>query len=70
MIAAIGEIVEWFIAAFAGWRYLLSPSYRKRKHGDWRNESALYVVWDVCCGLAGIAFSFLAIYLAFEAVMN
>jgi hypothetical protein len=70
MIGEIGEIVEWFVAAFAGWRYVFSASYRKKKHEDWRNVCALSVVWDMCCGFAGIAFSFLVVYLVVYAVIE
>lgn len=66
MIGVIGETIEWILAALAGWRYLLSPKYRKAKHNDWKNEKVIYIVWDFCCGLAGIAFSILVIYLIYR----
>jgi len=59
MIGALGEILEWMLVAVAGWRYLLSPKYRKAKHEDWKHEKAVYIVWDVFGGLAGIGFSIL-----------
>ena len=70
MIGALGEILEWGLAAVAGWRYLLSSSYRKAKHADWKYENSLYVVWDVCGGVAGVAFSLLLVYLVFETMMR
>ena len=70
MIGAIGEILEWGLAAVAGWRFLLSSSYRQAKRAEWKNESVFYVVWDVCGGLAGIAFSLLIFYLVYEALMH
>ena len=57
MIGETGEIFEWFKAAFGGWRYLFSSSYRKVKNNEWRNEKSIYIVWDVICGIAGVAFS-------------
>jgi hypothetical protein len=42
MIGVIGETIEWILAALAGWRYLLSPKYRKAKHNDWKNEKVIY----------------------------
>jgi hypothetical protein len=70
MIGELGEIFEWLMAALVGWRYLLSPSYRKAKHNDWRNEKAIYIVWDVCGGLAGIIFSLLVIYLFYKKIIQ
>jgi hypothetical protein len=32
------EIFEWFGRAFAGWRYLLSASFRRRTHRRWKAE--------------------------------
>ena len=70
MIGAIGEILEWGVAAVAGWRFLLSSSYRKEKLADWKNESVLYVLWDICGGLAGMTFSLLVLYLVYEAILR
>ena len=70
LMHVIGETVEWIVAAAAGWRYLFSPKYRKKKKHEWRNEKAFYVVWDVCCGVAGIAFSVLVVYLVCTAVTH
>ena len=66
----MGEILEWALAAVAGWRFLLSSSYRNAKLADWKNENVLYMVWDVCGGLAGIGFSLLVIYLLYEAIQH
>ncbi len=70
MIGETGEIIDWFKAAFGGWRYMISSSYRKAKKADWKNEKSIYIVWDVICGITGVAFSvFLAVgtcYLGIE----
>jgi hypothetical protein len=70
MIGAIGEIFEWGLVAVAGWRFLLSSSYRKGKLADWKNEDVLYIVWDVCGGMAGVGFSFLIFYFIYEAIRH
>ncbi|MBA3037094.1 MAG: hypothetical protein FP814_11455 [Desulfobacterium sp.] len=57
MIGETGEIIDWFKTAFGGWRYLFSSTYRKAKNLDWRNEKPIYIVWDLICGIAGVAFS-------------
>lgn len=38
MPADVLEIFDWMAQAFAGWRYLLSPSYRDRTHKRWKAE--------------------------------
>ena len=58
----MGEFFEWLYAAFSGWRYLFSSSYRQKKNQEWKSEKVLYVIWDVICGLAGVAFSIMIIY--------
>ncbi len=65
MVGEANEIIEWFKAAFSGWRYIFSKSYRKSKHKDWKNENRLYVIWDFIIGTAGILFSFAVIYLIY-----
>ena len=70
MIGAIGELLEWGVVAVAGWRFLLSPSYRKEKLTGWKNESVLYILWDICAALAGIAFNLLTLYLLYEAIFH
>ena len=57
MIGETREIIDWFKAAFSGWRYLFSSSYRNAKNSDWKNERLIYIAWDVLCGVAGVAFS-------------
>ncbi len=56
------ELVEWLQAAVAGWRYLFSHSFRNQTHFRWRQQSRWRVTWDVICGLAGIAFTCLILY--------
>jgi hypothetical protein len=68
MIEAFGELLEWGLVAVAGWRFLLSPAFRKALRAEWKSEHPLYVVWDVCGGLAGIAISLLLVYLIYGAM--
>jgi len=63
-LANLSELADWLVAAIAPWRYILSPTYRRRVHEGWRFESRLYVAWDVICGAAGIAFVYFGVVLA------
>lgn len=47
---ALGEVIDFIgysIEGLAGWRYLLSPSYRRRVHERWRNQSKLGTVGEI-----------------------
>ena len=60
------ELIDWFRAATAGWRYLLSRSFRQAIHARWKNECPLRVIRvirELLCGIAGIAFTLLLGYL-------
>ncbi len=61
------DIIDWFRAAFAGWRFLFSTSYRREMKVRWECESWYYVGWDVVCGMLGIAFTLLLGYLILDA---
>ena len=56
------EFTDWFRAAFGGWRFVFSASFRRETRARWKHESSLRIVWDVLCGLAGIAFTLLLVY--------
>jgi len=66
MVGELLELLEWLVASLAGWRYLLSPTYRRRVHEDWRDEKWYYIAWDVLCGTAGIVFSALILFGVFQ----
>jgi hypothetical protein len=56
-LSAVGEFAElldWFRAGFTAWRYLLSPSYRRRIHDRWRSAGRLSVFFDI----VGASFAF------------
>ena len=56
------EFINWMRAGVAGWRYLVSSSFRHETHARWKHESRARVLWDVVCGVAGIAFTLLIGY--------
>lgn len=56
------EFIDWFRAAFGGWRFVFSTSFRRETRARWKHESAPRIVWDVLCGVAGIAFTLLLVY--------
>jgi hypothetical protein len=57
------EFIEWFVGAFAGWRFIFSPSFRRKTRARWKQATRLRVVTDIFCGIAGIAFTAFLIYL-------
>jgi len=56
------EFIDWFRAVFGGWRFVFSPSFRQKTRARWKDESWLRIAWDVLCGVAGVAFSLLLVY--------
>jgi hypothetical protein len=52
----LGDILGFFVAAFAGWRYVLSPSYRARVHSRWESKSQLQIAQDIAAAVAGSIF--------------
>ena len=46
-IFELGELFDWLINGFAGWRYLFSRPYRQQLHQQWRHQSRWAVVGDV-----------------------
>ena len=61
---AFTEITAWAELVLAGWRYLLSPTYRARKHHEWHHEHVGYVIFDVVGGTIGIAVSVAVAWIA------
>lgn len=61
MIGELGEVMNWLRAAIAGWRFLISRSYRRTVMLGWQSERWFYIALDVTCGLAGIAFTVLSL---------
>jgi len=38
MIGELGEVFDYCRAGWAGWRHLLSPSFRRETTKDWKTE--------------------------------
>ena len=56
------ELFDWVWAGIAGWRYLVSPSFRRETHERWKRQSAGRVFLDIACGIAGVAFTLVVLY--------
>jgi hypothetical protein len=56
------EFIDWFRVAFGGWRFVFSASFRRETRARWKHESVLRVIWDIVCGVAGITFTLLLVY--------
>jgi hypothetical protein len=45
------EFADWLISGGAGWRYLLSRSYRRKIHQRWRQSARLTVAGEIFWGV-------------------
>jgi hypothetical protein len=45
--------------AFSGWRFILSPSYRKRTRARWSQQRQMETMQEIVGGLIGMAFTVL-----------
>jgi hypothetical protein len=66
MIAVLGELIDaidTLLAGIAGWRYLLSTSYRKQTHARWKEQTSLRVGLDILGGAIGFFFTLLPLAL-------
>jgi hypothetical protein len=61
MIGELCELWDWLKAATSGWRFIFSPTFRAGALAGWRAEKWYYILWDIICGFAGIAFSLLPV---------
>ena len=57
MPADVLEIFDLIANAFAGWRYLFSPSFRRRTHARWKAEGRSTAFFDILFGTAGMLFT-------------
>lgn len=59
---ALGEFIEFVgysAEGLAGWRYLLSPTYRRRTHERWRTKSRTAVAGEIF--VFGVSFVFVTL---------
>jgi hypothetical protein len=63
MLADALEIFDWIVDAFAGWRYLLSPSYRQRTNKRWKGEGRGKAFIEILFGGLGILLTLLLLWL-------
>ena len=56
------EFIDWFRAAFGGWRFVFLASFRRETRARWQRQSLLRTIGDVVFGVAGIAFTLLLVY--------
>ncbi len=50
LIDVVGQAAEWFASP---WRYLLSPGYRAKKHGEWNRRAPIHFAMQLIGGIAG-----------------
>ena len=62
MPAEVLEIFEWIGNAFAGWRYLFSPSFRRRTHARWKAEGRSKAFFDIIFGTFGMLFTIFVVW--------
>jgi len=64
------ELIDWLTSGGAGWRYLLSTSYRRKVHQRWRQRSRLTVAGEIFWGALTFLFTWLlaaaVVYLMIE----
>jgi|GEM_PF-1864320 len=62
------EIVDVFVYAFIGWRYILSSAFRRRTHKRWRVESRLTIFFEILGGAFGVGLTLLPLWLVIDAI--
>lgn len=51
------EFLSWIIDGFGGWRYLISPAFRKRTHDRWKREGWTTALIDILLGSLAVVFT-------------
>jgi len=59
------EFLSWIIDGVGGWRYLISPSFRKRTHARWKLEGWITASTDILFGGLAVAFTLFLLGLLF-----
>ena len=60
------EIFEWIGNAFAGWRYLFSPSFRRRTHARWKAEGRGTAFVEILFGAMAMLFTLFLLWLVVD----
>ena len=60
------EIFDWIVDAFAGWRYLLSSSFRQRTHKRWKVEGRGKAFIEILFGGLGVLLTLLLMWLLID----
>lgn len=56
------EIFGWFADALRGWRYLFSPSFRRRTHERWKKEGRGKAAIEILFGGLAVFFTLLLLW--------
>ena len=54
MLADVFELFDWIVNAFAGWRYVFSPSFRQRTHTRWKAQGWGTAAIEILVGALGV----------------
>jgi hypothetical protein len=66
-IGEIGTLDPWL---WRGWAYLISPSYRAKRHARWAAKGFLYALADIAFSLAVMAFEVLLLFVAVKLALG
>lgn len=70
MIDDAAELWEWCRACFAGWKFLFSATYRRKKIEEWKQATKLRITWEIFTGVVAVSASAALIYLLFSSILN
>ena len=62
-LPVLGDVLGFLAAAFAGWRYAISPSYRRRVHERWQSKTQLQIAQEIAAAVAGSVFWLIILFL-------
>jgi hypothetical protein len=62
--SVVGDVLSFLGKAFAAWRYLMSPKYRRRVHARWQSESQLEIAGDISSAVVGGVLFILLLWVA------
>jgi hypothetical protein len=55
------ELFEWIVDGIAGWRYLLSPSFRRSTHERWKSAGWGTALVEIFFGALAVLFTLLLV---------